>query len=1244
MKAARIRSVSVWWAVACGLTIACAPVVAQVSSLNLSSATSGPGSGISLALSLATGSTSPAGVQWTFTYSPSQISGVSATAGPAITAAGKTLSCAGAPGSFTCVAAGLNTNSIGSGVVASVQVTMAPTATTTSVNITNPVGVSAGGSRQSPFTTTPGVITVPALTSTTCTPASLNESQSATCSITLNMAAPAGGMAISLRSNNVSLTVPASVMVAGGATTATFSATAAGSVTSNQSATVTATLGGSSQSAGVNLVAPVQISGVSCSPTSLGQSAVGNCTVLLNQNAPAGGMTVMLASNNALLTVPAAVTVPAGMTSVNFNAMANASIPTNENATVTATLATGSQTVTLGLVAPLQISSLSCNPPILGPGGVSNCGISLTQAVAGISLVHVTSCGPQSFPTSTCTIPATGSGNLIVVGWQSGGGVSPGVTIAGVTDSAGNSYAEAGAALAADTAAGAVADVWYAMNSVSGATTITVTPSSAINGGGAVIWEFSGADQLAALDQTAVLNNQAAMAAPSGATLTTTAANDVVISLTTAGNVTGIFSGNAFMSDSTVEGTGWAHLITTAAGPYTAEWSTGSAATYASSTVAFRAAGNVMLTSSNPLMTVPASVTVPVGGNSATFGATASQYIPANQNAPVKATLGSSSQTVAMGLVAPVVVSSVTCNAAGVMSGGSILCSVTLSQAVAADTTVALQSNSTLLAIPAGVTISAGTASSSATAIAGTVLSNASAVVSATLGASSQSATVLLWPTPNLTSLTCAPVKIAVGTSSSCTVALSNAAGNLTIGISSSNAALAAPASVAVAQGSSSAGFTVTAQAVAAHSIALKASWNGVSLSQSFAITAVTTQLQSISCEPGRARRTCRVAFKAAHVSGPEDLALESSNQSMKVPESISVQPGQSSVRFQIEAIPPIADHSSTITAQLGGDVVRDTVSLESLPGPLGVPKHVYAKYGEQIEFRVSASDPAATLAAWDLPAGAIFDPGSGVFQWVPDVSSQGTRTLVFTETGSGASSITATSIVEVGPDSPVVTRVVNAASRSEAAACSPGAIASLEGRWLAGGQAVSDPSGRSTVLGGSVVRVNGVEAPILAASASRVDFVCPAAVPGSSLDIALQTSNGMAQTIRTISMEATPGIFSVDGSGGGQGAVMHAGTATLAMVPNYRYRSREALPDEMVTIYSTGIAAARDVSIVAGGVEVSPQSIEAMTEQAGMYEVTVRLPAGLADGDMPVSLKVTKADGTVLMSNTVWIATEMIH
>jgi hypothetical protein len=194
-------------------------------------------------------------------------------------------------------------------------------------------------------------------------------------------------------------------------------------------------------------------------------------------------------------------------------------------------------------------------------------------ASAQVGLVNVTSCGPQSAATLTCTIPATGAGHLLVVGFEIGSGANTGTTVISVTDTAGNRYAEAGPAQSIDAAAGSVADIWYAKNSVAGATTLTVTPSLAVTNAGVVVWEFSGVDKAAPLDKTAALGSQPLSATPSGASVTTTVAAEVVISLAAvSGSVTGISAGNAFVSDSALKGNGWAHLVTTAPGTYAAQW------------------------------------------------------------------------------------------------------------------------------------------------------------------------------------------------------------------------------------------------------------------------------------------------------------------------------------------------------------------------------------------------------------------------------------------------------------------------------------------------------------------------------------------------------------------------------------------------------------------------------------------------------------------------------------------------
>jgi len=149
-------------------------------------------------------------------------------------------------------------------------------------------------------------------------------------------------------------------------------------------------------------------------------------------------------------------------------------------------------------------------------------------AQAQISLVHVTSCGPQAFPTITCTIPSTGNENVIVIGWTSANG-GGGTTIATVTDNAGNFYQEAGAARSTDTAANTMADIWFAGNSLGGATVVTITPNPSGATGTAVVWEFAGVQPYSPLDQTAVRNSQPATTAPLGASVATASPTEVVI-------------------------------------------------------------------------------------------------------------------------------------------------------------------------------------------------------------------------------------------------------------------------------------------------------------------------------------------------------------------------------------------------------------------------------------------------------------------------------------------------------------------------------------------------------------------------------------------------------------------------------------------------------------------------------------------------------------------------------------------
>jgi hypothetical protein len=187
-------------------------------------------------------------------------------------------------------------------------------------------------------------------------------------------------------------------------------------------------------------------------------------------------------------------------------------------------------------------------------------------------------------PLTSLTIPPTGSGNLIALAIMFNGNTS----VTGVTDSAGNTYVSAGAR-AVDGALST--EIWYAVNSSPGATTLTPTFAGSPTHVEVSEWEVSGLANTAP-DAKATSSGAVTLANTPGPAVTTTQAGDFVVSVLFANssNFTSITSGNAFTDDFTTFGNGWAHLTSNSASPgtYQASWTTAApAGIYCASTVAF---------------------------------------------------------------------------------------------------------------------------------------------------------------------------------------------------------------------------------------------------------------------------------------------------------------------------------------------------------------------------------------------------------------------------------------------------------------------------------------------------------------------------------------------------------------------------------------------------------------------------------------------------------------------------------
>ena len=158
---------------------------AQSGSLILAPASATPGAVVAVNLSLTSSTTSPAGLQWTLNYPASSITAVYATEGPAAISAGKSVSCASGVGNYTCLATGINSNTIPNGVVAVISLTLSPTAQSTILSLTATLGSTLDGSAL-PVSGTAAWITITPAAAPTFTPLAGNyaTSQSVTLATT----------------------------------------------------------------------------------------------------------------------------------------------------------------------------------------------------------------------------------------------------------------------------------------------------------------------------------------------------------------------------------------------------------------------------------------------------------------------------------------------------------------------------------------------------------------------------------------------------------------------------------------------------------------------------------------------------------------------------------------------------------------------------------------------------------------------------------------------------------------------------------------------------------------------------------------------------------------------------------------------------------------------------------------------------------------------------------------------------
>ncbi|MFM7186868.1 MAG: OmpL47-type beta-barrel domain-containing protein [Armatimonadota bacterium] len=625
--------------------------------------------------------------------------------------------------------------------------------------------------------------------SVTLTPATTTGGVNVDGRIVLNGTAGVGGFKVNLTSTNVAAVVPASVTVAEGQSSVTFTVTTK-AVAVDTSITITAAGGAGSITAKL-LLQRTKVVGVTLNPATLAGGSASTATVTLSGAAPAGGAVVVLQSNKSAASVPGTVTIPAGQTSGTFS-ISTVAVSTDVLATISATYG-GSTTGADLSITRVALAGFTLNRSSVVGGGTRIATVTLSgNAPSGGYVVSLSS------ESTAVSIPAT----VTIPSGQKSTSVS--VTTSPVSDATGVVLH----AVANGIEKVAVLDV------LPPNVTIKVAPV-ALTGGNTATGTVS-------LDGKA----------PSGG-LTVSLTSDDVHAVVPASVVVATGKTSATFSVSTTQVSGETQVeVAAAIGEQVSSCMVVlrpigiKAVTFTPSTVRGGLSSQLQVTldapapatgvtldvyATNPAVSVGSSIVVASGQTTATLTVN-TQVVFANVRVPVVVTSGASAVTGTL-TVTGAEVMGLTLNPVSVTGGKPSTATLTISSA-APSTGYVVQLSSSLTGVatvPATVIVPSG--KTSVTFVVTTLAVNAirDVSISASLNGVSKSASLKLLP-PAVASVTIAPTSVTGGTNATGTVKLAVAApGDVTVTFSTSSALIGSvPATVTVTKGALSANFTVT--------------------------------------------------------------------------------------------------------------------------------------------------------------------------------------------------------------------------------------------------------------------------------------------------------------------------------------------------------------------------------------------------------------------------------------------------
>ena len=221
---------------------------------------------------------------------------------------------------------------------------------------------------------------------------------------------------------------------------------------------------------------------------------------------------------------------------------------------------------------------------------------------------------------------------------------------------------------------------------------------------------------------------------------------------------------------------------------------------------------------------------------------------------------------------------------------------------------------------------------------------------------------------------------------------------------------------------------------------------------------------------------------------------------------------------------------------------------------------------------------------------------------------------------------------------------VVSTASYASSAPLAPGAFASIFGVHLAANTALASVLPFTNTLGGAQAVIGGEFAPVQYASDGQVNILLPYDLPPNSPQQVIMLQGSAYSLPETIKVAAAqPAVFTQDQSGHGPGAI------TVVKPDGTQFSadaSHPATAGDALVIYCSGLGAVdpnvstgsaspggppatatNQIIVTIGGVN-APVSFAGLTPDfAGLYQVNVTVPSGIAPG---ASVSVLLTEGSL--------------